>query len=166
MIPKNFWTLPDVLGSLPDIWSILPDLSVMSGIFRIHWTDYQYSDRQNHFLVCRTKCAADIQCSVWHFDFLPDILLPDVKQIGSFICRKFICRTFPPHWPLPDKMSSSAWTLCWTFQNCAEHVQHIWWSLIQYQCSSPIEIWHVINQYMYTVEQENFATWKFREFGP
>ncbi len=82
----------------------------------------------NLFLVCQTKCPADIQCSAGHFNSLPDILQPDVQQIGSFlpdILCTFLCQTFPPHWPL----SSSAWTLCPTFQNHAEHVRHIWRSL-------------------------------------
>ena len=37
------------------------------------------------FLVCRTKCPADIQSSAGHFDSLLDILLPEVQQIGIFL---------------------------------------------------------------------------------
>ncbi len=92
-------------------------------------TRYQWSPKW--FLVCRTKCPADIKCSTGHFDYLLNFLLPDVQQIGSFL-PDILCWTFPPHWPLLDKMSGSAWTLCWTFQNCAGHVWHIWRSLISY----------------------------------
>ena len=49
---------------------------------------YQWSPKL--FLVCRTKCLADIQCSAGHFDSLPDILLPDVQAKRKLSARHFM----------------------------------------------------------------------------
>ncbi len=110
------------------------------------------------FLVCQITCPADIQCSAWHFDSLPDILLSDVQQMQSFlpdILCTFVCRTFLPRCPLLDKMSGSAWTLCRTFQNHGGHVQHvrhIWRSLFLIYMSIPYLIetsTHMVSMYIF-----------------
>ena len=81
------------------------------------------SDYQNYF-----SCAGQNVRQI--FGALLDILIPwtfcYMKMSGN-LC--FLCWTFPPHWPLLDKMSGSALTLCKTFQNRVGHVRHIWQSL-------------------------------------
>ena len=45
-------------------------------------------------------------------------------NLGCFLGGHYhlwLISVVPPRWPLPDKMSGSAWTLCRTFQYCAGH---------------------------------------------
>ena len=65
------------------------------------------------FQVCQTKCPASIQCSVGHFDHLPDIFLTRWSaNMSGNSCLP--CGTFSVSWALLDKMSGNVRALCRT----------------------------------------------------